>query len=171
MPDKTFAPPDNKDIQSLKRQELLNSTAHIVDTLPQLNKLFKDSPIEQKTHVLISMYIASCSPCLVKMKRWKELILTDSLFSEDLKFVFYAKNEITWYFDHQVNEVNEFPFLIYHDPDDTFARVNNLPQLAYVESILLDSMNRIVYCGNPMENEDDFNQLKRYLLNGKSRKK
>jgi hypothetical protein len=31
----------------------------------------------------------------------------------------------------------------------------------------LDSMNRIVYSGNPMDNEADFQELKCYLLNEK----
>lgn len=164
VPESKIETPENTDIQSIKRKTLLNSTVQIVDTLPQLNKSLKLSKSgKSNSRVLVSMYIASCSPCLVKMKRWKQLISTDSVFSKNLKFVFYAKNDITWYFDHQVNEVNEFPFPIYHDPDDTFARVNNLPELAYVESILLDSGGRIVYSGNPMESEADFNELKDYL--------
>ena len=88
-------------------KKLLGRRVIIIDTLDQINPFaLSDST---KAFTLISMYIASCSPCLVKMKKWEDLIETNSVF-RNVSFVFYAQNRLTWYFNHQVNESESVSF-------------------------------------------------------------
>lgn len=148
-------PEQEVDIDDYKAT-LMGKKMFLVDTLTQINR--NEFEIQEKPLTLIALYVASCNPCLIKMKKWKKLLAQ----SEDLNkanIVIYAKNSLNWYFDHQVNEVNEFPFPVYHDPDDVFARANDAPELTYVKSILVDETGTVVFAGNPMDEQKDFNKL------------
>lgn len=155
-PNESGAVPQQEiDIDGYKAS-LIGKKMVLVDTLNQINHNEFVSP--EKPLTLVSLYVASCNPCLIKMKKWTRLLAQ----SDDLnkaRLVFYAKNALKWYFNHQVNEVNEFPFPIYHDPADVFARANDAPQLTYVRTVLLDAEGTVIFAGNPMDEQADFDQL------------
>lgn len=147
---------DYQNQNEVYKSALLTREITLIDTLQQLNTNEIQKP--KGPLKIVSQYVASCSPCLVKMKKWLKLSVEDSLF-KDVEFIFYAKNELTWYFQHQVQVVNNFPFPIYHDPADVFPRTNNSPEMTYVKSVLLNQDNKVIYAGNPMDDANDFDQL------------
>lgn len=155
-PNESTAVPEKEVNVADYKISLIGKKMVLVDTLLQINR--RELVAQEKPLTLVALYVASCNPCLIKMKKWKKLMTQ----SEDLNkanIVIYAKNSLNWYFDHQVNEVNEFPFPIYHDPADVFARTNDAPQLTYVRSVLLDKTGTVIYAGNPMDDQEDFDKL------------
>ncbi|MDW3194349.1 MAG: hypothetical protein R8G66_18380 [Cytophagales bacterium] len=155
-PNASVAKPEKEINIDEYKASLIGKKMILVDSLTQINR--HEFVVREKPLTLVALYVASCNPCLIKMKKWKKLLVQ----SEDLNkanIVIYAKNSLNWYFDHQVNEVNEFPFPVYHDPADIFARTNDAPELTYIRSVLLDETGTVIFAGNPMDEQEDFNKL------------
>lgn len=107
---------------------------------------------EPADFTIVSYYdSAGCTSCRLRLTGWNRLmerIGSLSPFSVDLVMVSVSGKEKE---QEYILDREEFPYYFAVDRDDEFLKANVLPEERYLQTFLLDSENRIVVLGNPLD--------------------
>lgn len=107
----------------------------------------------EREYTIVS-YIDSigCTSCKLQLHRWKEFMSEmDSLSgnSVSFRFIFHPKDkkELNYLFKR-----DKFNIPVWIDDSDDFSRMNKLPELDAFHTFLLNSEDKVMAIGNPVNN-------------------
>ena len=111
----------------------------------------KDNEVVNKPQFTVVMYVDSvgCSSCKSNMVLWKALIEKHkNSFGDKFGYkLYFQSNDIK-----DMLEVNDFPFNVYLDSLGIIQKLNDFPTNDSFRCFLVDSLNRVVIVGNPINN-------------------
>ena len=103
---------------------------------------------------IISYYDSvGCTGCRMKLPFWNEFMnkVDSAKGSNSVELVMAAATEKLKELKHLV-KLNSFSGNMVYDPDDSFNRLNHFPDIAELQSFLLDRNHRVIAMGNPVVN-------------------
>lgn len=105
----------------------------------------------KKYKILNYIDTSGCTACQLKLYEWKLLKdEVDSLkLNTDFIFIVYLQD----YRELELMQCkNKFNVPLYYDLQDSFNKLNKLPQFQTFRTFLLDTNNRVLLIGNPINN-------------------
>lgn len=130
--------------------------------LPGLNKfnIQNSNPSGLK---IVTRINGNCYSCLMQLKEW-QIIKEDISQTVSIPFYFYiVVSDSTMYKILNKQEIH-FNYPVIFDPFDEFRKLNRLEDNSIFHSMLLDSNNRILLIGNPVNNMKMQNLYKNIIV-------
>lgn len=120
-----------------------------------------DNPITREYRILSYVDTIGCVSCKLHFSDWKKTIAEfDSICGDKVQFLFYLcpehNNQV---FFKLKSEGFYYPVCI--DEKNQIEKLNHFPQGDYLHTFLLDSTNRVIAIGDPVQNPE----IKRLYLN------
>lgn len=129
-----------------------------------------DTDMVKKNKYTIVTYVDSigCTSCKLQLTRWKRLIAQlDSMNNTSFLFFLHPKNkkEMTY-----VLKRDNFTHPVCLDEEDAFNKLNKFPTDMTFQTFLLDTNNKVVAIGNPLQNTKVKELYLKIILGDKSTK-
>lgn len=107
-----------------------------------------------KYKVLMYVNSTGCSDCTLNISKWREFseILCKN---KNVGFLIYVYSDDYIGLEHKLVS-NNFRFPVLFDVEDRLNKINSLSKDKNFQTFLLDSNNRVILVGNPMNNKNIF---------------
>lgn len=111
-----------------------------------------NNDLQSDYKVVVYADAVGCISCKLKLSKWKKIISELGEVSDcKISFLFYlypnSKEEIV-----DILEQNHFNYPVCFDFDDSFNKLNKLPDNEKFHVLLLDGENKVILMGNPVNN-------------------
>lgn len=122
-----------------------------------------------KCYRIVNFIDGDCSVCIEKLVIWENLINScgNHLNSETILFIVYSSNipKFEYYYE-KANLTIDY----YLDTENSYCRVNNIDN-SELNTMLIDSLNRIKLVGDPLSSKNLLNNYLEALRNSNYRQK
>ncbi len=103
---------------------------------------------------IVSYYDSTgCTGCRMKLPFWNEFMnkVDSARGGNSVELVMVAATDNLKELKHLV-KLNSFSGNMVYDPDDSFNRLNHFPDIAELQTLLIDRNHRVIAMGNPVVN-------------------
>ena len=113
--------------------------------------------------ILVYVDSVGCTPCKLKVDRWKSLIDSCQQSFLDVSFLFVLHA-------HDFEEIemefllHDFNYPVIYDPQNYFDRLNHFPQNQLFQVFLLDGENEVLLIGSPITSTQIWELYKKRIL-------
>lgn len=119
------------------------------------NILGKDtifSPLDTDFKIVSFVDSTGCTNCKLRLNEWRQFIsYVDSFYPHKNKVFFFIHPKDTKEIEYLLMR-NKFDYPICIDIDNSFNRLNHLPDAEQFQTFLLDKKNKVIAIGNPIRN-------------------
>lgn len=101
---------------------------------------------------IVSRINGNCYSCLIKLKKWKTF-MENIPSKERISFYFYLVISDSTVYTNLNNEEIHFDHPVIYDEYNSFHKLNKLNSNSIFHVMLLDSSNRVLLIGDPIDSE------------------
>ena len=124
----------------------------IPDTLRCYSGTFDKGFFENSEYKIINYVGANCSSCIALFKLWQKKNVENEFFSK-IPVIFIVYGDSFEIFEYYFDELIDFPFPVLIDTTYSFVKENQVPDIEYLKTLLIDSNNSVELVGNPFEDK------------------
>ena len=109
------------------------------------------SILKHRFKLLVYVDSVGCISCKLNLLKWKAFMDNCNLNGLDLGFLFVIQSNNYEFFNHKVQAFN-FTYPIIYDSLDEWNKLNNFPKNELYHTFLLNSENKVILIGSPIDN-------------------
>ena len=105
-----------------------------------------------------------CTECQLKLYDWEILHKKLDSLNKNATILYIVHNKFPQYIE-SIKKRNNITFPFFIDEENKIGKINHLSSKLLYRTFLLDSMNKIILFGNPIQNEQIWNLYKQTITN------
>lgn len=133
-------------------------------TLQEKQDSLWKSAMDKQFKIFTYVDTCGCTECQLKLYEWEKLHHSLDSFSNNTAIIYIVYSQYPQYIE-LLKKRNHISFLLFIDEQNKIGKRNNLSSKLLYKTFLLDSMNRIILFGNPIQNEQIWNLYKQTITN------
>lgn len=123
-----------------------------------------EAAIQKQFKIFTYVDTNGCTECQLKLYDWEILHKKLDSLNKNATILYIVHNKFPQYIE-SIKKRNNITFPFFIDEENKIGKINHLSSKLLYRTFLLDSMNKIILFGNPIQNEQIWNLYKQTITN------